>query len=350
MKKPRTCLIRIAAVGVILCVAVLAGCANAQWDIQNPYAGVDWNRHRQYKANLHTHTTMSDGEAEPGAVIDRYAELGYAILALTDHDTMVPATGSNESGRHRTTWPWEAFDRDPEALGMLAVEGNEISRVHHIGSYFNDYGDPDVLSADVALGEIGRRGGLAVLFHPGRYDKPVKWYADRYRAHPGLVGIEIFNQGDRYPNDRDRWDSILVAVIDERPVWGFSNDDMHDPATQLGRSWNIMLLPELSTEWVRRAMETGRFLYCHAPHGHEGPAPPRIESVKVDSRRGVIHIQATGHERIEWISGGALVQRGDSIELSKSPGIEGYVRAVVYARDGVSLVGTQPFRVRHRAK
>jgi predicted metal-dependent phosphoesterase TrpH len=166
----------VAAVIPILRVgAVLTGGASrgAEWNIQNRYADVDWRRYQQHKANYHTHTTISDGSGTPQGVIDRYSALGYTILALTDHDTM---------GIERTTWPWQAFDRDPETLGMVAIEGNEISRVHHIGSYFNDYGSADVDSEDAVIKEIGRRGGLAVLFHPGRYTKPVEWYVEMYRA------------------------------------------------------------------------------------------------------------------------------------------------------------------------
>jgi hypothetical protein len=330
---------------IILCAALLPGGAgsDSQWRIQNPYASVDWSSHRQYKANFHTHTTMSDGRGRPEQVIDRYSALGYSILSLTDHDTVGPGGDRKHPGKDKTTWPWDTYGRDPENVGMVAVEGNEISRVHHIGSYFNDYGNADVASEEVAVEEIGRRGGLAVLFHPGRYQKSPGWYVDMFRSYPHLVGIEIYNQGDRYPGDRRTWDKILSAVVAERPVWGFSNDDMHDPDRQLGRNWNLLLLPELSIEWVRRAMEEGIFFYVFAPQGHDGAAPPVIQSVTVDSRKGIISIEASGHERIEWISAGTIVHQGDSVDLSKATGIEGYIRAVIYAADGDSLIGTQPF-------
>ncbi len=336
---------RFFTVATILCAALLAGCAgsNPQWRIQNPYESVDWSTHQQYKANFHTHTTMSDGRERPEQVIDRYSALGYSILALTDHDTIGPGGDRRHPAKEKTTWPWDAYGRDPEKVGMVAVEGNEISRVHHLGSYFNDYGDADVGSETVAVEEIGRRGGLAVLFHPGRYKRSVGWYVDMFRNYPHLVGIEIYNQGDRHPGDRRTWDAILMAVAAERPVWGFSNDDMHDPDSQLGRNWNVLVLPELSSEWVRRAMEEGIFFYVFAPQGHDGAPPPVIESVTVDSRKGIISIQASGHERIQWISAGTMVHQGDSVDLSNTSGIEGYIRAVIYAAEGGSLVGTQPF-------
>jgi hypothetical protein len=335
---------------ILSAFALLSGCARhaAQWRIDNPYAEVDWENHQRHKANFHAHTTMSDGAERPDRVIDRYAGSGYSILALTDHDTIAPQGDRENPKRHKTTWPWTAYGRNPGVLGMVAIEANEISRVHHIGSYFNDYGDAEVESEQLALDEIGRRGGLAVFFHPGRYMQSVQWYADMYRSHPHLIGIEIFNQGDRYPNDRGTWDAILAEMIDDRPVWGFSNDDMHHPAAHLGRNWNVMLLPALSAERVRKAMEKGMFLYVYQRDGPQGEPPPEIRSIMIDSREGTIRLKAADFSRIEWISGGEIVHQGDTFELSNLKDVPGYVRAVVYGSDAISLVGTQPFGIRRR--
>ena len=334
-------LVTLAAVIIIL--AAVPGCALAgsAWEIQNPYDGVDWTR--QYKANFHTHTTMSDGTASPDAVIDAYAGLGYRILALTDHDTMGQGRDRNDPERSRTTWPWQRWDRDPDQVGMVAVHGNEISRVHHIGSYFIDYGDAAVDSAETAIEEIGRRGGLAVLFHPGRYDRPVEWYVEMYRTHSHLVGIEIYNQGDRYPGDRATWDAIQAELGAERPVWAYSNDDMHVPRRHLGRNWNVMLIDELTEASVRRAMKDGTFYYVYHPGGHDGPPAPVIDSISVDPRRAVIRIEATGHERIDWISNGAVVHQGDQVELEDVSELGATIRAELHGADSDAVAGTQPF-------
>lgn len=346
------CRLYAAVVIILLAFAMLSGCSRhaAQWNIDNPYADVDWKNHQRHKANFHTHTTMSDGMERPDTVIDRYAGLGYSILALTDHDTIAPQGNRDNPERHKTTWPWSAFGRNPEILGMVAIEANEISRVHHIGSYFNDYGDAEVEGEKMVLDEIGRRGGLAVFFHPGRYMKSVQWYSDMYRSHPHLIGLEIFNQGDRYPNDRGTWDAILTDMINDRPVWGFSNDDMHNPAAHLGRNWNVMLLPALSADWVRKAMEKGMFLYVYQPNGPQGEPPPEIKSIMIDSHRGTIGLQAADYGRMEWISGGGIIHQGDTLELSNLTDVPGYVRAVVYGSDGKSLVGTQPFGIRRQLR
>ena len=38
-----------------------------------------------YKANLHTHSSVSDGKFTPQEMIDKYSAAGYDVLSLTDH-------------------------------------------------------------------------------------------------------------------------------------------------------------------------------------------------------------------------------------------------------------------------
>lgn len=123
----------------------------------NPYADVDWTGGRQYKANLHTHSTESDGRLSPAQVIDEYRARGYKALALTDHN--------------RNTWPWTAFDRDPAAVQMLPISGNELSRHHHALSLFSNYVTPGN-DLEVSLNGVAEAGGLAVLCHPAMHWVP----------------------------------------------------------------------------------------------------------------------------------------------------------------------------------
>ena len=42
-----------------------------------------------YKANLHCHSTYSDGKLSPAELKEIYKERGYSIIAYTDHDIMI---------------------------------------------------------------------------------------------------------------------------------------------------------------------------------------------------------------------------------------------------------------------
>ena len=324
------------------------------WEITNPYRTVDWESHGRHKANFHTHTTNSDGLAQPHAMVDAYHELGYSILAVTDHDWV--------------SYPWTEFavqepnpkslnpfvrasrvssenigyeNRDPSELGMVSIQGNELSMHHHMGSFFTGHEGTTTVAA--SLNAIAAADGLVVLFHPGRYGFSTEWYVGLYRGHERLIGLEIYNLGDRYPHDRRLWDAILTETMPDRAVWGFSNDDAHS-LSQVGRNWNVMVLPDLSLESIRYGMEHGLSFFVYAPQGHAGPSVPSIESIRVDDRAGTIEMVAHGYESIRWISEGTVVSLEALIDLNdlKTPGV--YVRAELRGQ-GDTVVGTQPFGI-----
>ena len=61
-----------------------------------------------YKANLHCHTTLSDGEFTPEQIKAAYQEQGYSIVAFTDHrrysrtsPDVLPASGWHS---HSDVW------------------------------------------------------------------------------------------------------------------------------------------------------------------------------------------------------------------------------------------------------
>ena len=42
---------------------------------------------KQYKANLHSHSVISDGKRTPEELKKMYKSQGYSVLAITDHET-----------------------------------------------------------------------------------------------------------------------------------------------------------------------------------------------------------------------------------------------------------------------
>ena len=320
---------------LLLCLVLFVIAAAPAVEIGNPYAPVDWSW-RQHRANLHTHTTESDGRWSPARTIDAYHELGYTILALSDHN--------------KVTYPWSRWDRDPQALGMLAVQANELSRGHHVGSYFTDLNAGRGLEGNVA--EVGKAGGIAVVFHPGRYmrDEPtaenVANYVAVYRENPHAVGLEVVNQRDRYPGDRAIWDAILTQTMPERPVWGFANDDFHRP-NHLGRSWTMFLIPELTIEHFREAMISGRFYsmardMTRSENRDSDVMPPFIRSITVEGR--TISIDAVEAEGIVWIAQGEEIHRGPQLTIPARGNLPNYVRAEIYNPGGTTF--TNPFGLR----
>lgn len=336
-------------------------------EIINPYAGVDWKASGYYDANLHTHTNLSDGRYDPHYAIDKYHELNYEILALTDHDSMhhevwpkalYPWTELNaiyhqikdqRSSRFDRTYgeladeEWQ--NRNPEELGMVSIEGSEISRTHHIGSLFNDYAG-GTRSEDTAFQEIAQRGGLAVFFHPGRYDRPTEWYVSYFQRHDHVVGMEVYNQVDRYPVDRQKWDSVSYQLMPDRPVWGFANDDTHTDA-HFGRNRNVFLLPELKKERIFDAMKEGHF-YFFVPVEQGVPPPVRLTGVEVTG--DLIALEVAGDfDRIDWITYNPFTGESQTVAEGLEFSLEAlllpspFVRAVVISSEGRTY--TQPFGI-----
>jgi len=88
------------------------------------------------KADLHIHTTASDGRSTPETIIDKAAEKGLYAVAITDHDTY--------AGFHRA----RAHAAD---LGIEVIPGMEITcdyrgRECHMLAYGFDIGNPEMVN------------------------------------------------------------------------------------------------------------------------------------------------------------------------------------------------------------
>ena len=71
-------------------------------------------RKKQYKANLHCHSVLSDGKKTPQELKKMYKEKGYSILSITDHETPKNHSDLNDDG-FITVTGYEAYIRtDPE--------------------------------------------------------------------------------------------------------------------------------------------------------------------------------------------------------------------------------------------
>lgn len=286
---------------------------------KNPYADIDWTTINQFKGNFHTHTTQSNDASDgftTAYVVDKYHAAGYKILSLTDHDY--------------NPYPWELFPqymsivpaRDPAALGMLAVPGNELSKDNtnswseRTGGQFNHHNDfftgrqgQEFASLQESYAYTYALGGMQIINHPGQYwsidntysetqkDGP-GWHATNFETFPSLIGLEVYNQGNRRPNDRILWDQILQRTMPHRPVFGYSCDDAHNN-DQLFRNYNFMLMEDLTTEELKDAMRKGESYFCYEPAGTGEGKAPRISAINVDETNKTITIHANG--LVHWI-------------------------------------------------
>ena len=105
-------------------------------------------------ADLHLHTSYSDGWPSPKEVVDHVTlETDLAVMAITDHDTIEGAL--------------RAAEHSEKISGIPVIIGEEVSsRQGHILGLFLERRVQPGLSAAATIDEIHCQGGLAIAAHP----------------------------------------------------------------------------------------------------------------------------------------------------------------------------------------
>lgn len=104
-------------------------------------------------ADLHTHTTASDGLLPPAELVRQAKRAGLAAVAITDHDTVAGIA--------------EALD-EGERLGIMVVPGVEVSTVAagtdiHILGYYTKADDPEWLQRLESLRRLRERRNQLIV-------------------------------------------------------------------------------------------------------------------------------------------------------------------------------------------
>ena len=369
---------------LFLPVGAFAG--QVSYDITSPYETVDWDNWNQYQAQLHTHTLYSDGTVDVKDVVERYYELGYDILAVTDHGVVnkgwnrVPEVldliGYNQYINDFEPMSQERYEEITiEGAGrdgrpMLDVPyGIELNalvvRKNHVNGFFVDYGN-GILGQEedyeTVIAGNSAAGGITFINHPGDFIaankengraedyNQLKIFIDPLMKYDSCVGIEIFNLRDTTDRaDRILWDTLLQYTIPQgKNVWGFSNDDSH-ALDDIDVTREIMLMPELSNDALRTAMENGTFFACSRYARYEmgedfvGEGDyASIHSLNVDDDNDTITVVASNYDVIEWIADGEIIATGETLNLREySDEIGCYVRFQIKNEGGI--VCSQPF-------
>ena len=135
------------------------------------------------KADLHIHTTFSDGFSSPQEVVRAAIEKNIDCICVTDHNETKGAVKAMRFG----------FDKN-----ILVVPGIEVTtKLGHILGINVKKAIPRGLSPEIVIGEIRKQGGLAIIAHP--FDWPTRNFRGGERKILGFgsenVGIEAFNAG-----------------------------------------------------------------------------------------------------------------------------------------------------------
>ncbi len=108
---------------------------------------------RRAVADLHVHTTHSDGSCSPGEVVRAAANVGIAALAITDHDTLSAIAVARP----------EADRVSVELIPGIELTAERLGREVHILGHFVDEENPDLVSTCVRLREARRERIVAMV-------------------------------------------------------------------------------------------------------------------------------------------------------------------------------------------
>lgn len=250
-----------------------------------PQSGTD------YKANLHCHTTLSDGKLSPEEIKAAYMAQGYSIIAYTDHDVLIP----HHDLAQEDFLPLVGFeveinesaDADPVAqkrktchMCMIALEpDNVIQPCWHRSLY--QFGNAKISREQVKFDDskpdyIRRYSaeGISEMMHIMRdagffvtYNHPT-WSQESYPQYIGYEGMnamEMVNgacvrMGFEEHNERV-YNDILRSG---KRIFCTATDDTHN-TQDLFIGYTVIRAPELEYRTVTSALERGDF-YCS-----EGP-------------------------------------------------------------------------------
>ena len=229
-----------------------------------------------YKANLHTHSTISDGKATPQEVKQIYKSKGYQILAITDHNIIVNHSDMSEENflmltgveidlKHKNYRP--RFDGFVYHFNLISKTPDNLwspskpPRKYPGGVAYEPYMQCEEMdmaygieNANAMIAKANEKGFLVIYNHP---TWSCNYYPD-YAGLKGLWGMEIRNSeccelGINENNARVFKDLVLLG----NKIYPTGSDDMHWPARSSGMSWTMVGADELSYPSVIEALEKG---------------------------------------------------------------------------------------------
>lgn len=312
-----------------------------------------------YKANLHMHTTVSDGQNTPEEVKAAYMAQGYSVVAFTDHDVLVShkeltdgnfvaVTSFEKAVNKRIERPLAymptahlnlyAENEDQLSCSVLSVNDVWGNAVNYISDETKKNPYESSYSTE-CLNEIAARakkeGFLITLNHP-------VWSLQNYEDYCGLKGfwgIEVYNTGcaiEGYPDTVQPFDDLLRK--NER-VFPLATDDAHAQADRFG-GWVMLKAEKLDYASVIDALKKGDFYSSCGPEISEmfldgsvltvKCSPAYSVTVSTQCRRNMM-LRAEGENGISE----AKFDLSAHIEESRAYAVtEAYFRVTVRGFDG----------------
>ncbi len=250
---------------------------------------------KQYKANLHSHSTLSDGNKTPEELKEIYKEQGYSILAITDHecpalhhdlsdDGFLMLTGyeayirPSEKGEYNVynkEIHLNLFARDPmnqkiicfnENYSRYIRRGNILNKLERVGSerqrkYSREYINEFIRTAN-------ENGYLVAYNHP-------YWSMEDEAdilSYDGLFSLEICNYNSYISNHLEYCGALYDKMLrSDHRIFCHGSDDNHNgypldhPHSDSFGAFTMICPREFTYDAVIEAMEKGEMYASMGP-------------------------------------------------------------------------------------
>ena len=311
-----------------------------------------------YKANLHSHSTVSDGDLTPEEMKKVYMDMGYSIIAYTDHNVM-KAHPELSDGEFLALNGYEVdideLEPSMDALKEMAhvrksthlcLIALEPETQQHLFEFYGEKlshlrirvpGTDDsqwfykMENINEAIRQAREAGFFVTYNHP-------HWSLEDYSHYSrleGLNALEICNGG----SFKAGFEEYNPQVYDDmlrlgKRIWCVAGDDNHNhgPADDWdsGIAWTVFKAPSLDYRTITKALEAGHF---YASQG------PEIHALWVED--GVLHVKTSDAVSIRFNFGtrdtkNVRAKAGSFVNESSVPldPYFRYVRVTVTDREG----------------
>lgn len=249
---------------------------------------------KQFKANLHCHSTYSDGSLSPMALKTAYKQHGYHILCISDHESPREHTALTDEDFLLLTG-YEAYIR-PDAGCAYDVFASEI----HLNLFARDPYNETLICYNPAYCKYLSAAQQASLAKAGSqrtreytvdyinefiqtacengylvsYNHPV-WSMEeesRILAYEGCFSMEMVNGNSLVHNNMEYNGPLYDALLRHgKRLFVHAADDNHnrfpfgDPQCDSFRAATMILADKLTYDAVFEAMETGEMYSTMGP-------------------------------------------------------------------------------------
>ena len=273
---------------------------------------------KYYRANLHCHSTISDGGKTPEQLKADYKKNGYSILSITDHDLFVTHNDMSDdeflmlngyelevNGSGGRTCHVCLVALDPNMETPVCYHRTKYARNDMRHLVKNDENEPDFEReyTPECINEMIKKGVDSNFFVT--YNHPV-WSLEtypEYMSFEGMHAMEIVNYASIVAGwDDDNGHCYEDMLRGGKKLYCIGADDNHnrvdDSTPRCGSYGGYIQIasPSLTYGNVAKALVNGDFYAGQGDYANEGP---RILSLYVKDKR--VHIKTSAARMISFM-------------------------------------------------